>query len=129
MRLNPDCIRDILISVEQNTNYNEHLLYPQELKKCPALTSYKDDEIRYHIKQCLLANLIIGVTEDLAGNIRIKDLTPTGHEFLANIRSDTVWNKTKNIAAKIGSFSLNALKDIAVGVISEIIKSELNQSN
>lgn len=126
MKLNPDCIRDILISVELNTDSQKHLLYPAELDKCPDLSNYSDNEIRYHLNQCARSNLIYAQKEDLAGNIRIIDLTPGGHEFLANMRSDTVWNKTKNVAHEIGVTSLTALKDISTALLTEIIKASLH---
>ncbi|MTW37801.1 DUF2513 domain-containing protein, partial [Streptococcus pneumoniae] len=57
----------------------------------------------------------------------IIDLSPEAHEFLANIRQDTKWNKTKSIASKVGSFSLNVLKDISIEVISKVISDQLNK--
>ena len=124
MKLNPDCVRDILLSTEDNTGYNEYLVYPGELDKCPLLQKYIDDEIKYHIFQCVKSGLLEARRQDLAGNIEIQDLTPKGHEFLANIRSDNVWNKTKNVALKMGSFSVSTLTNIATGVITELIKQQ-----
>lgn len=126
MKLNPNCIRDILIAVEENTGYNFYLDYPSERDKCPSLEPYADDEIRYHIYQCYKAGLIeLNGREDLAGNIGIQDLTPSGHSFLANIRSDNIWKDVKEISSKVGSSSLSALSQIATGVVSAIIKSQL----
>jgi len=126
MKLNPNCIRDILIAVEENTGYNLYLDYPSELDKCPSLQSYKDDEIRYHIYQCYKSGLIeLKGTEDLSGNIGINDLTPAGHSFLSNIRSDNIWNNVKEISSKVGSSSLSALSQIATGIVSAIIKNQL----
>lgn len=126
MKLNPNCIRDILIAVEENTGYHVYLSYPKEIGNCPSLNSYEDVEIRYHIYQCYKSGLIeLHGKEDLGGNIGINDLTPEGHAFLANIRSDTVWKNVKEISAKVGSSSLTALTQIATGVISTVIKSHL----
>lgn len=124
MKLNPECIRDILLSVEDNTGFYDSLEYPEEINKCPLLESYTDEEIRYHIRQCKKSYLI-EVDENLTGDMSISDLTPSGHEFLANIRADNIWNRTKTIAEKVGSHSLDTLNKISVGVISEIIKSQL----
>ncbi|MDD3404081.1 MAG: DUF2513 domain-containing protein [Hespellia sp.] len=125
MRLNPNCIRDILIAVEENTGYNVYFDYPDELDQAPSLSSYNDDEIRYHILQCEKARLIEIDSKDLDDNYSINDLTPKGHEFLANIRSDTVWNNVKEVSSKVGANSLSALTQIAAGVVSAIIKSQL----
>lgn len=100
--------------------------YPTERDKCPSLTNYEDDEIRYHIYQCYKSGLIeFAGKEDLGGNIGIRDLTPTGHSFLANIRSDNVWNDIKKISSKVRASSLTALSQIANGVVSALIKSQL----
>lgn len=126
MKLNPNCIRDILIAVEENTGYGIYLDYPTERDKCPSLESYKDDEIRYHIYQCYKSGLIgFSGKEDICGNIPISDLTPAGHSFLANIRSDNVWNDVKTVSSKIGSTSLTALTQIASGIVSALIKAQL----
>jgi hypothetical protein len=63
--------------------------------------------------------------QHLPGIKSIHNLTFYGHEFLENIKSDNTWNKTKSIASKVGSYSLNTLRDISVGVIGEIIKQHL----
>lgn len=125
MQLNPNCIRDVLIAVEANTGYNVYFEYPNERDNAPTLAEYSDDEIRYHILQCAKANLIELRSIDLNENMGISDLTPSGHEFLANIRSDSVWNNVKSISSKIGSSSISALSQIASGVIRELIIHQL----
>lgn len=125
MQLNPNYVRDVLIATEANTGYKIYFEYPQELDKAPSLANYSDEEIRYHILQCAKANLIELNYHDLDGNLGINDLTPSGHEFLANIRSDTVWNNVKAVSSKIGSTSLSALTQIASGTITALIKYQL----
>ena len=122
MRLNPDCIRDILLTVEENTGYSKFMEYP---KSYPLLKPYSDEEVLYHIKQCEMSNLLTKVHYYIGGGCSIQDLTPGGHEFLANIRLDTNWNKTKDIAKTVGSTSLNAITEIASTVITNIIKGQI----
>ena len=125
MQLNPNCVRDVLIAVEANTGYNMYFDYPKELDNAPSLSGYSDEEIRYHILRCTKANLIELRSRDLGGNMGIADLTPYGHEFLANIRSDSVWNNVKAVSSKIGSTSLSALTQIASATIAALIKNQL----
>lgn len=56
---------------------------------------------------------------------RIKDLTYLGHLFLADIRSETTWNKTKDVAKNVGSESIHVLKEIAINVVSSAIQGSL----
>lgn len=123
MKLNPDCIRDILLTVEDNTSFGEFLEF-EDSSNYKYLSSYTNDEVLYHIKQCELSGLLTKVSWFLGGSCLIHDLSPYGHEFLANIRSNTNWNKTKEITKKVGTTSLNAIIQIASNVISELIKGQ-----
>lgn len=93
MKLNPNCIRDILITVEENSDF----IHQTEYRKGTCFKHFQDyshEEIIYHIKQCELSGLIYDVHYYDAGScILIRDLSPIGHEFLTNIRNDAVWKK------------------------------------
>ncbi|EGS9997873.1 DUF2513 domain-containing protein [Clostridium perfringens] len=126
MKLNPDCIRDILLTVEESTDFNHYLSYRFDSNSFEKLSIYSHDEITYHIRQCDLSNLLYKVSYYDGGNsIDILDLSPKGHNFLADIRSDTVWNNTKTIANKIGSTSLDVLLKVSTGVLTQMITKQL----
>ena len=125
MKLNPDCIRDILISVELETSWNTHIRFTPG-KMPSTLAQYSDDVIFYHVKQCELSDLFGGKTYwFLDGGCMVQYLSPSGHQFLSDIRSDNNWSKTKEIANTVGSESISAIKDIATGVISSLIQKQL----
>lgn len=46
-------------------------------------------------------------------------MTNQGHDYLAVIRNDTIWTKTKAGAAKVGGTTLGMLKDIAVAYVKQ----------
>jgi hypothetical protein len=124
LRLNPDCVRDILLSVEEICDYHNVFDYYENNTEF-NLANYSHEEIIYHIKQCELSGLIMNVRYyDGATHISIGDLTPSGHQFLANIRKDTVWNGVKSVAEKVGSTSLSVLTQIAANVVTELIKAQ-----
>lgn len=116
MRLNPDCIRDILLTAEKN----ENMYYP---KTYELLSKYETNEVIYHIKQCDMSHLII-LTEYSGNEYSINDLTPQGHEFLANIRTNHIWDNTKSLAKDIGCDSLKSLIDISSKIIINLIKTK-----
>lgn len=123
MKLNLDCVRDILFTVEENTNSISSMTYhPGD--EFERLEPYSIDEIRYHIMQCEEFGLIRKVNRMLDGTFVIRDLSPEGHMFLADIRSDANWEKTKTIAQKVGSNSMSAIIKIASELISSYIKSQ-----
>lgn len=123
MKLNPDCIRDILLVVESSTTGSQSFDYESH-KKDSKLTNYSDDEIYYHFRQADLNGYLFDASYDMSGSFTAVDLSPKGHNFLSDIRSDNNWNKTKDIASKVGSFSLDALKDISAQVISNLINQQ-----
>lgn len=125
MKLNPDCIRDILLTVEDTISFGTYMHIDSEHNNYPLLTKYELDYTLYHIQQCELSGLLTKVSWFMGPGCLIYDLSPEGHEFLANIRSEENWSKTKEVAAKVGSFSLDVLTKIAVSVISSLINKHI----
>lgn len=129
MKLNPDCIRDILIYIENKSTFSNAVMYssddiPNDLSK------YSHETIIYHLSQCTQNEYFNGCQSYDSGDTWcIGDLTPKAHEFLADIRNDTVWNKTKEIGRKIGVGSLKSLVSIAGSVASNIIGNYFGASN
>lgn len=126
MQLNPDCVRDVLLSIEKQSGFNTVICitrqdFPKELHK------YSYDEILYHFSQCAQSGFLTGFNSYDDGNmICISDLTPKGHEFLANIRSADVWSKVKEAAKQVGVSSLKSLMSIASQVVSQVISQHFD---
>lgn len=110
MRLNPDCIRDILLSVEEATDVDVLFEYNRDDRGGSRLGNYDHDVIRYHIRQCRQAGLITDYQEWNGGDyIKIYDLDTAGHEFLANTRSQKLWKSLMASCAQAGVDSLSAI--------------------
>lgn len=125
MQLNPDCIRDILIVLEKQP-FNHPLEFNDILPLLP--NHYDSDVVEYTSLKLKEAGFINAITSsDFEGNYLVSfiDITYSGHQFLNNIHSDTVWSNVKEISKKVGSSSVSAISQIATGVISAIIKSQL----
>ena len=119
MRLNPDCIRDILLFIESTTNSKIRSVGFVSILE--NLSQYDEDTIHYHLYQIKNSELILNLHVSGGKPFLIGDLSTKCHEFLENIRSDSNWNKTKEIAGNIGSFSINNLSQIAIGVVTQLI--------
>lgn len=114
MKLNPDCIRDILIAGEEVITFNNWYYYEKDNQSALS-QKYSHDEIIYHIRQARDSGLItIGPFYDAGNSVHITDLTPVGHEFLANIRIDTVWNKLKSKGISSLPLLMTFAKDFAL---------------
>lgn len=123
MKLNADYVRDILLFIEKELDYDDsenqtpHIhkeITDGQLVSNQYFSTYNKQELSYALEQLIKGGFI-----DLAakpnihnGNIniaRIIGLTWTGHELLDNIRDNTVWNAVKKKAAKFGGLSISAL--------------------
>lgn len=126
MKLNPDCIRDILFAIEEVSTPNSLILSTQ-LAKTKFLSNYSNDEILYHLQQLDWSGYIItpNRNKSLDGVFFVNDLSPAGHNFISNVRKDTNWNKVKSVGKEVGSFALTSLQSIAEDVISSAIKTSL----
>lgn len=122
MKLNPDCVRDILFVVEEYSTYSNDVSEDKLYEK--LVPKYSQEEILYHVRQCEHSGLFLKV-QHYFGGFSIQDLSPYGHQFINDIRQDTNWNRTKDIAKNVGSFSLDVLKDISSQVITNLISNQL----
>lgn len=126
MKLNYDCIRDILFAIEDLSMPNS-LISSNKLAETKFLSNYSYDEILYHLQQLDWSGYIVTPSKHktLDGIFYVNDLSPAGHEFISDIRKDTNWNKVKSISKEVGSETLSSIKSIAESVISAAIKTSL----
>ena len=118
MRLNPDCIRDIVLYIEESSTVSS-VFNSSDIHE--VLSHYDPDIIDYHVFYLCEADYIKGLNRFLGGNYILRDLTPDGHRFAQDIHSDNIWEKTKSKANAIGAFSLDTLQQILVAVIASQI--------
>lgn len=143
MRLNIDCVRDILLCIEniieprqyaffhdtdllEDTKFlylNEADMPKPSSYQNELLAKYPNKELIYHLNYCVKANLIELLEDSTPPTIIVNDLTPKGHDFIENIRYDSVFEKTKQICKDLGVKSLSSFVAVAENVTSEIIKS------
>lgn len=124
MKMNLDCVRDVLLALE-NQEFNEVLSF-ESLKS--NLRKYTESDLQYaciklHEAGYIKASYIEIDNAPMPYVPEIYDITFQGHEFLNNVREKSVWDKTKSIAKSIGTFSVQAIGQIAFNVVEEIIKS------
>lgn len=124
MKLNHECIRDIILFIEDTTTAS--IPYVSVIKIQNHLKSIYDKEtINYHVLYIGSAYLVEKVSV-ADGNIPLNvwDLTPLGHDYASNIRDNKVWSKLKSVTSKFASISLPVLIEKS----SEIAFNLLNHS-
>lgn len=114
MKFEPDLARQILITVEE---------FPSPYNDAPVeIDGYTQDEISYHVEMLTHANFLISREATTFGGFLWlpQRLTYEGHNFLAAVKKDTAWNKTKSLAVAGGKqISLAALKAAAAQLVKD----------
>lgn len=124
MRLNLDCIRDILLFVEDGIDSEIDCVTFEELVS--TLDNYDRNTLHYHVNQISKHGFVDNVFYADNQPQLISDLTPEGHAFLANIRSNNVWNQVKSTCLKLGVSSLGSAAQIASSVVTNLITNHLS---
>ena len=136
MKLNPDCIRDVMIALESETGiecidgkyFFSGLTANSFLGKSSIKGKHSRQDVIYSLLQLAESGYIF---MDYKINLyeleirRILYITPKGHDFLSNIREDSAWKKIKGISGKISSVSISALVQIASSVMDDFIKHQI----
>lgn len=141
MKINLDCVRDVMLCVEANTGLHQRcyfidyalnsaqefvgVLSPTPDYQAELETKYHNEELLYHLKYCIESGLLsvdgpVGLYQTW-----VCDLTPKGHDFLANIRSKNGWNKVKSLVSKAGSNCVDVVIEVAKAVAVEAAKNTL----
>lgn len=145
MRLDLDCIRDIMLWAETLTTptqiaiyidvdmleKNSFLYVSESDKPVPnkeqlkLLDKYDNEKLVYHINYCLEAELLKSINTGSMITTAIKDLTPLGHDFMANIRKEENYNSIKSKAISAGIESVKAVIRIGEEVAASAIAKTL----
>ncbi len=124
MQRNMDLIRKILSTIEEK--YIDTYLSSNAFQ----ITDFDMKTIGYHCALLNDAGLITEYSDDYSDDelqdFYVGRLTWDGHELLDKIKSDTVWNHTKETIIKKGiPFVLDAVKQIATAITANMIQSAI----
>lgn len=116
MKLNHDCVRDLLLYLENNLSYTNSISI-----EGLSLGNYSLEDLLYTADKLNEANYIKCIKspclfEDIP-TIIVTDITYLGHQFLDTVRDQSIWENVKSKTAKIASISLPILQDIAVSCV------------
>lgn len=123
MKLNPDCIRDVLLYLEENliiendNEFSQINLYQLQ----SALNQYDKDDIFYTVYNLVQIRYIEGdfqhITNKKLFYCKIENITYNGHQFLNTIRPKSIWDATKLKAKQIGGMSIQSLSMISMAIM------------
>ena len=118
MKLNYDCVRSVLLTVEKSKTIDEELnINPLTVETIfEQLPKYEDSEILYTIEKLKEAGYINATLQFAAGHFidgAVSSITYSGHEYLDNIREPEVWRKVKAMLKNAGATTLPLISQAA----------------
>ncbi len=115
MKRNDDLLRELLFEFESDENDVLHF------QKFYSMTQ-EQIERNYHVALLADAGLVSQVSDT---GFR---LTNVGHDYIVAIRSDTVWEKTKQGALSVGGMTIGTMKDLAISYLKQEVSEKLGVS-
>lgn len=129
MKLNPDCMRDILFYLEEHLSISEELEF-EEISMY-ALAQHLDYPIQEIANTLVILDetgYIISVrndNDDRIADLDVYRITYDGYQFIETIRPEPVWEKVKSTGKHIGSFSIDVITRVATTVLTSMINGYL----
>lgn len=133
MKLNPDCMRDIMLFLESDLTISVYGF--NTIQRIPlfehfhGLYSYEDilySVLQLHKNDYILTDFELHIPDSRFTFDHIYYITPKGYEFIEHIRDNERWKTVKKGASAIRDYSLSALSSIAEGVTSAAISAYLS---
>lgn len=110
MKRNDDLIRDLLFEAEASDD--------------PLFGPFDDEDEKGYAHAILLCDA--GFFHEVDSGIF--RLTNQGHDYLAAIRDDGIWQKTKEAASSAGGVGLGVMKDIALAYVKQELSTRLGMA-
>jgi len=140
MKLNYECMRDVLITLEEVLDLDDNFDYKDlkisEIANMPVLSNkYNPKDIAYcvymlsetgHISVVpghfmelpkVNGNVVAGAYTGL----KVTSLTYKGHEFTQQIRNENVWSKVKEKIKPLGVMTIDIISQAAATVITQML--------
>ncbi|MEM5009385.1 DUF2513 domain-containing protein [Niallia taxi] len=127
MKLDHECIRELLLELEDMLDVNESM-YLETFAKLQTADKYGFDQVLYCYKRLVEAGYLKGKTQYAGGELlflTIDRMTWDGHEFLDTIRDNEVWLNTKKRISSVAGVSLQVVS----GIATDYLKQKLGIGN
>ena len=131
MQLNAECVRDIMLYLEENLHFTDKHDYGQYksikntiLAKCVHdKYGYSMDDINYSLDKLIEAQYInIDTTLRGTGNrlisFHVCSITIEGHSFIEVVRPEPIWDKIKRKTQSVASFTVDSIKKAATFAVT-----------
>jgi hypothetical protein len=126
MKLNHDCVRQLLLCLEDNLKLKSNgLPDPVKLRDIDddkRLFEFTEEDIYYTASKLVEAKYITVAYKDVAPrHLIIKEITWVGHDYLDSIRDTKVWNEIKSKTKDLSGVALDVIKSLAIEVTKNML--------
>lgn len=125
MRINLDCLKDVLLYCVNNIDYEEQ--YETWITKTVNLIMlYDAKELNHYSKKDIMRSVLklmechyivasnyFPKNKPYLERCSIEDITMRGYQFADTVKEPTIWEKTKSIASRIGNHTLDFIEGVA----------------
>lgn len=132
MKLNHDCVRDVLLFVEEEQrpgiflHLNDFIsIQDKDTSTKKRLSMYDAETIKYTLMKLHEAGYLKDNLSIISGRLveySTGALTWEGHKFLDTIRDPKIWKTTKEVASHLESVSITLISNIASNVLENYIQ-------
>lgn len=138
MKLNPDCIRAVMLEIEEKhliVQRSDGSMLKQNIpinRLYESLLDYSNEDIFYTVYNLDQAGYISASffwTHGVAHECAVNHMTFVGHEFLEKIRDNNRWSAVKGVLSAVSNFSLAAMNTIAEGMTAGAVSAYLEKRN
>lgn len=121
MKLDYDCVRDLLLTLEEELQFDDSMEHPtvtsDNINSHPFISKYTEQQLAYASLKLEEAGYIDAYFipgDDKYNGALYSSITFEGHQYLDSIRSDNVWINVKSKIASIGgSISFTIIRSLA----------------
>lgn len=129
MKINYECIRDLLLTLEETLNYDEELKKPKvwlrHISSNSRMKNYNLPDIAYSSDMLREAGFV--ECQPLEGDNRILDylyfsITFEGQQYLGSIRSNKIWSTVKKTFEDASTtMTLDLISTAAISIGSRLL--------
>lgn len=124
MKRDMDLIRELLLKLEDLCQKADSVLVIKKDSEELQVDGYNSEQIGYHLSLLREARLILPDKGGTTRGMYFQGLSWSGHDFVDSVRDPEVWSKAKSGARQAGGFTLELMKDLALGFIKKKIKEQ-----
>ena len=114
-------MRDILLYLEEYLTLDGNVPGNEIIDEFQKTKDYTRADLIYSMRKLKEAEFVERSHIMFKDYPVFHDITMLGYEFLENVRSEDVWNKVKEKAKNVGSYSIPVLMKIATKTVLDLL--------